>query len=90
MHDIFISSAPGTNALLLFQFGTHPMTVTYSNKHQRSKIIYNMIISVEDSFSSYFCCDMAAWHSHFIVETNQTLRWSSTSIKEEEYSSVLS
>ena len=23
----------------------------------------------------------AAGHSHFIVETNQTLRWSSTSIK---------
>ena len=44
MHDIFISPAPGTNALSLSQFGTHPMTVMYSNEYQRSKITYNMII----------------------------------------------
>ena len=54
MHDIFISPAPGTNALPLSQFGTHPMTVTYSNEHLRSKITYNMIILLKIPFRATF------------------------------------
>ena len=54
MRDIFISPAPGTNALPLSQFGTHPMTVTYSNEHQRSTITYNMIILLKIPFRATF------------------------------------